>query len=54
MSNNNFQQQHRLFRQTVRDFVKTELLPNVDVWENQGYVPKSVFKKMGGTSGRKG
>ena len=47
MSNNNFQQQHRLFRQTVRDFVKTELLPNVDVWENQGYVPKSVFKEMG-------
>ena len=48
MNNNNFQQQHRLFRETVRDFVKTELLPNVDYWEEQGYIPKSVFQEMGG------
>ena len=47
MNNNNFQQQHRLFRETVRDFVKTELLPNVDYWEEQGYIPKSVFQEMG-------
>ena len=47
MNNNNFQQQHRLFREAVRDFVKTELLPNVDDWEEQGFVPKSVFQEMG-------
>ena len=48
MNNKNFQQQHRLFREAVRDFVKTELLPNVDDWEEQGYIPKSVFQEMGG------
>ena len=47
MNNNNFQQQHRLFRQAVRDFVKSELLPNVDDWEEKGFLPKTIFREMG-------
>ena len=47
IKNNYLQQHHRLFRDTVRDFVKTELLPNIHHWEEQGFVPKSVFQQMG-------
>ena len=47
MNNNNFQQQHRLFRQAVRDFVKSELVPNIDDWEEKGFLPKTIFREMG-------
>ena len=47
LGDNYFQQQHRLFRDAVRNFVKTELLPNIDEWEEQGFIPKSVFQQLG-------
>ena len=47
INNRYFQQHHRLFRGVVRDFVKTEIFPNIEKWEEQGFVPRSVFKDMG-------
>ncbi len=43
-----FTQEHQQLRQTVRQFVNTEINPYVDQWERQGHYPaKTVFKKLG-------
>ncbi|MBW1837256.1 MAG: acyl-CoA dehydrogenase family protein, partial [Deltaproteobacteria bacterium] len=43
----NYTEQHRQFRQRVRTFMEKEVTPNVETWEKDGIVPKSVWKKMG-------
>lgn len=45
--NSLFQEEHRIFRRSVRGFVEEELNPHVDKWEEEGIIPKKVFKKMG-------
>ncbi len=40
-------EEHEILRKTVRGFVEKELLPNVDKWEEEGIVPRDVFRKMG-------
>jgi len=43
-----FTKEHELVRQAVNDFVKREINPNVDQWEEEGFVPlKDLFRKMG-------
>jgi len=42
-----FNEEHRIFRKTVRRFVDEELNPHVDEWEKNGGFPKEIFKKMG-------
>src|SRR5690606_8666246 len=32
-------------RQSVRDFVEKELVPNVEIWEEAGEVPREVLLK---------
>ena len=44
---NNFQEHHELFRATVRRFVEEEIAPNVDEWEEDGAVPRALFRRMG-------
>jgi citronellyl-CoA dehydrogenase len=43
-----FSKDHDLVRQAVRDFVKKEINPNMDEWEEKGEAPlHDLFKKMG-------
>jgi alkylation response protein AidB-like acyl-CoA dehydrogenase len=42
-----FNEEHRIFRRTVRNFVDEQLNPHVDEWEAAGRFPKEVFKKLG-------
>jgi len=43
-----FTKEHELVRRAVNDFVKREINPNVDQWEEEGFVPlKDLFRKMG-------
>jgi len=43
-----FTKEHELVRRAVSDFVKKEINPNVDRWEEDGIAPlKDIFKKMG-------
>jgi len=43
-----FTKDHEMVRRAVRDFVKKEINPHVDEWEDAGIAPlKSLFKKMG-------
>jgi acyl-CoA dehydrogenase len=41
-----FNEEHKLFRKTLRDFLDKEVVPHIDEWEEQGQIPKSIFKKM--------
>ncbi|HLP21239.1 MAG TPA: acyl-CoA dehydrogenase family protein, partial [Chitinophagales bacterium] len=42
-----FNQEHELFRQSVRDFVSKEVAPHINKWEEDEVIPRSVFKRMG-------
>ncbi|MFH2130622.1 MAG: acyl-CoA dehydrogenase family protein [bacterium] len=43
-----FTRDHEMVRKSIRDFVKKEINPNMDTWEEQGKAPlHQLFKKMG-------
>jgi len=42
-----FNEQHDMFRATVRAFVEKEVMPHVEEWEVAGRMPKAVFRRMG-------
>lgn len=37
----------KLVRATLRQFVQQEIVPFADAWEESGYVPREVFRKLG-------
>ncbi|MEV2266527.1 acyl-CoA dehydrogenase family protein [Nonomuraea africana] len=42
-----FEEEHLLFRETVREFMAREVLPHHAQWEKDGIVPREVWKKAG-------
>lgn len=42
-----FTEEHQLFRKTLRDFLDKEVLPNIDQWEEDGFLPREIFKAFG-------
>ncbi|MGQ0700772.1 MAG: acyl-CoA dehydrogenase family protein [Panacagrimonas sp.] len=38
---------HECFRDTLRRFIQTEVVPNADAWEDAGKVPREVLRKLG-------
>jgi alkylation response protein AidB-like acyl-CoA dehydrogenase len=42
-----FEEEHELFRETVRDFLAREVVPHHAQWEKDGIVPREVWKKAG-------
>jgi len=38
-----FTEEHEVFRQSFRDFLKKEVVPHVDRWEEAGFIDKEVF-----------
>ena len=42
-----FNEEHQMFRQTVRSFVEKEILPYADQWEKDEKIPRELFLKMG-------
>jgi len=42
-----FNQQHDLFRATVRSFVEKEIAPHVEAWEQAGRMPRWIWPRMG-------
>jgi acyl-CoA dehydrogenase len=42
-----FTEEHNMLRQSVREFVNGELVPHADEWEEEGFFPDSVFKRLG-------
>ena len=42
-----FTEEHNQFRQSLRDFLQKEVVPNVDEWEKVGNPPRDIWKKFG-------
>ena len=42
-----FTEEHEAFRESFRDFLQKEVVPNIDKWEEEGYVGKEIFAKFG-------
>lgn len=42
-----FDEEHEMFRDTVRNFMRNEVQPNVDRWHEQGIVDREAFQKAG-------
>src|SRR5499426_2364152 len=42
-----FNDQHDMFRQSVRAFVEKEVEPHIEEWEQAGHIPKSIWPRMG-------
>ncbi|MBT3982727.1 MAG: acyl-CoA dehydrogenase [Bacteriovoracaceae bacterium] len=40
-------EEHKIFKKTVADFVKNEIRPYVETWEEEGKTPRSLWKKCG-------
>lgn len=42
-----FTEEHEALRKVIRQFVKKEVKPYVDEWENEGIFPREIVKRMG-------
>ena len=47
MNNMYFSEEHEAFRESFRDFLQKEVVPNVDEWEEKGFIDKNIWKKFG-------
>ncbi|MCK6512676.1 acyl-CoA dehydrogenase family protein [Myxococcota bacterium] len=43
-----FQEEHEMFRRSVKAFVEREITPHHPAWEEAGIVPREIWKKAGG------
>jgi acyl-CoA dehydrogenase len=42
-----FREEHVLFREQVKRFVDEEVKPKAEAWEEEGFVPRPILRKMG-------
>jgi acyl-CoA dehydrogenase len=42
-----FTEEHEMFRESLRNFLQKEVVPNVDQWEEAQRIPRDIWKKMG-------
>ena len=42
-----FNEQHEMFRGTVRSFVEKEIAPHIEEWEAAGRMPRWIWPRMG-------
>lgn len=42
-----FTQEHRIFQANLSRFVKNEIIPNIEQWEEDGIIPRELWHKMG-------
>ncbi len=42
-----FTEEHQLFRESLRDFLKKEVVPHLDQWEETGTIDRFIWKKFG-------
>ena len=47
MDRKNFEEEHQMFRESVRSFMKNEIRPHSDKWHEQGIVDREAFLKAG-------
>ena len=42
-----FTEEHELFRKSLQDFLKKEVVPHIDKWEKTGTIERFIWKKFG-------
>ena len=42
-----FTEEHELFRQSLRAFLEKEVRPNIEQWEADGEIPRTIYKRFG-------
>jgi len=42
-----FTEEHNLFRKSLQDFLKKEVVPHIDKWEETGTIDRFIWKKFG-------
>ncbi|MET8181494.1 acyl-CoA dehydrogenase family protein [Streptomyces sp. NPDC005336] len=42
-----FNEDHEVFRETIRDFIAAEVVPYYDEWREAGQAPRDFYKKLG-------
>ena len=42
-----FTEEHELFRESLRDFLKKEVVPHIEKWEETGHIERFIWKKFG-------
>ncbi len=42
-----FTEEHQLFRKSLQDFLKKEVVPHIDKWEETGTIERFIWKKFG-------
>lgn len=47
MNSSYFSEEHHLFRQSLRDFLQTEVVPHIEKWERDGKIERFIWKKFG-------
>jgi len=47
MDSRYFTEEHQLFRKSLQDFLKKEVVPHVDEWEKTGTIDRSIWYKFG-------
>ena len=47
MNNMYFTEEHNLFRESLQDFLKKEVVPHIDKWEKTGTIDSFIWKKFG-------
>ena len=41
-----FTEEHELFRKSLKDFLKREVVPHLNKWEKEERIPREIWKKM--------
>ncbi|WP_298519289.1 acyl-CoA dehydrogenase family protein [uncultured Kordia sp.] len=42
-----FNEEHKLFRESLRDFLKKEVVPHIEKWEKTGTIDRFIWEKFG-------
>ena len=42
-----FTEEHKLFRESIQDFLKKEVVPHIEKWEKSGSIDRFIWKKFG-------
>jgi acyl-CoA dehydrogenase len=45
--NSYFTEEHELFRTSLKDFLRTEVVPHIEKWEKTGTIERFIWKKFG-------
>ena len=47
MNSTYFTEEHQLFRKSLQDFLKKEVVPHIEKWEKTGTIERFIWTKLG-------